>query len=187
MKALADHKIVKLAVVGNGGAGKSTLISKLTTGEYLDNKMTIGFDVESWTFSDEEDSSAYKVSCFDFGGQTQFRFFQGSLILGSKIALIVFDCTSYNSLLKIDEWMELLTSIPNDMKLLVGTKHDLGLAIPQEDIQTVADHYGLDYMLVSSKSGENFDLLCQRLKSMTVSLEKKGIMQQVVSSKVKSF
>jgi hypothetical protein len=47
--------------------------------------------------------------------------------------------------------MELLAGIPKDLKLLVGTKHDLGLSIPQENIQRVADEYGLDYILVVVK------------------------------------
>ena len=115
MTVAATHKLVKLAVVGDGGAGKSTLISRLVTGEFLDKSMTVGFDVESWTVSTDE-SQAMKVALFDFGGQKQFRFFQGSLILGAKAALIVFDCCSFNSLFKIREWTDLIAAIPNDRK-----------------------------------------------------------------------
>jgi small GTP-binding protein len=160
------QKLVKLAIVGDGGVGKSTLISRLATGEFIDKNMTIGFDVESWTISTNGDSEAIKVACFDFGGQKQFRFFQGSLILGAKAALIVFDCNSYMSLMKIREWMDLLAGVPDDRKLLVGTKMDIGSSIPSEDIQEIADEYGIEYVRISSKTGENFDRLIERLKEI---------------------
>jgi small GTP-binding protein len=158
------QKLVKLAVVGDGGVGKSTLISRLATGEFIDKSMTIGFDVESWTISTNSDSESIKVACFDFGGQKQFRFFQGSLIIGAKAALIVFDCNSYMSLMKIHEWMDLLVGVPDDRKLLVGTKMDMGCGIPCEEIEEIANEYGIDYIRISSKTGENFDRLIDRLK-----------------------
>jgi small GTP-binding protein len=159
-------KLVKLAVVGDGGVGKSTLISRLATGTFVDKTMTIGFDVESWTITTNSDSEAIKVACFDFGGQKQFRFFQGSLIIGAKAALIVFDCNSYMSLMKIREWMDLLVGVPNGNKLLVGTKLDMGTAISCDDVQEVADEYGIEFLMISSKTGENFDLLVEKLKVM---------------------
>ena len=166
MTTVAPHKLVKLAVVGDGGVGKSTLISRLATGEFIDKEMTVGFDVDSWTFTTNGEGEAVKVACFDFGGQTQFRFFQGSLILGAKAALIVFDCNSYMSLMKIREWMDLIAGVPEAKKLLVGTKLDIGTKIPCVDIQEIADEYGLEYVLISSKTGENFSLLMQQLKGM---------------------
>ena len=169
MSATSTQKLVKLAVVGDGGVGKSTLISRLATGEFIDKNMTIGFDVESWTITTnggDGHAEAIKVACFDFGGQKQFRFFQGSLILGAKAALIVFDCNSFMSLMKIREWMGLLATVPDEKKLLVGTKLDIGSKIPDEDIQEIAEEYGLDFIIISSKTGENFDILIAKLKGI---------------------
>jgi small GTP-binding protein len=171
MSAISTQKLVKLAVVGDGGVGKSTLISRLATGEFIDKNMTIGFDVESWTITTNGDAEAIKVACFDFGGQKQFRFFQGSLVLGAKAALIVFDCNSFMSLMKIHEWMDLLASVPQEKKLLVGTKLDMGTPIPCEDIQEIADEYGLEFILLSSKTGENFDNLITKLKEIVCESE----------------
>ena len=166
MTATTAKKLVKLAVVGDGGVGKSTLISRLATGTFVDKTMTIGFDVESWTITTSSDSESIKVACFDFGGQKQFRFFQGSLIIGAKAALIVFDCNSYLSLMKIREWMDLLVGVPNGNKLLVGNKLDLGSVITCDDVQEVADEYGIEFIMISSKTGENFDKLIEKLKVM---------------------
>jgi Rab family protein len=156
---------MKLAVVGAGGVGKSTLISRIVTGAFLDKSMTVGFDVESWTLSTNGEG-AIKVCLFDFGGQKQFRFFQGSLMMGAKAALVVFDCTSFKSLLQIGEWMDLIAAIPKEKVLLVGNKTDMGQSIPCEEIQETAEEYGIDVMLVSSKTGENFDPLMERVADM---------------------
>ena len=34
------------------------------------------------------------------------------------------------------------------------------------DIQEIADEYGIDYIQISSKTGENFDRLIERLKEI---------------------
>jgi hypothetical protein len=68
------------------------------------------------------------------------------------------------SLMKIREWMDLLVGVPDERKLLVGTKLDMGSGIPSEDIQEIADEYGIDFILLSSKTGENFPQLIDRLK-----------------------
>jgi hypothetical protein len=70
------------------------------------------------------------------------------------------------SLMKIREWMDLLVGVPDNRKLLVGTKLDMGSSIPDEDIQEIADEYGIDYIRISSKTGENFDELISRLKDI---------------------
>ena len=166
MSAVSSQNLVKLAVVGDGGVGKSTLISRLVTGEFIDKSMTVGFDVESWSFSTNSDSESIKVSCFDFGGQKQFRFFQGSLIIGARAALVVFDCNSFMSLMKIREWMHLLVGVPDERKLLVGTKLDMGSGIPCEEIQEIAEEYGMEFVRISAKTGENFPHLVSLLEKM---------------------
>lgn len=165
MTLTAPRKVKKLAVVGAGGVGKSTLISRIVTGAFLDKSMTIGFDVESWTLSTNGES-AIKVCLFDFGGQKHFRFFQGSLIMGAKAALVVFDCNSFRSLMQIGEWMDLISTIPKEKVLLVGNKTDVGQSISCEEIQEAADEFGIEYMLVSSKTGQNFDVLLERVAEM---------------------
>lgn len=169
MNATSTKKLVKLAVVGDGGVGKSTLISRLATGTFVDKTMTIGFDVESWTVTTNGDG-ALKVCMFDFGGQQQFRFFQGSLMMGAKAALVVFDCTSFRSLLQIDEWLEMISAVPNDKKILVGTKIDVADEIDEEGIREFAQEHDMEFILVSSKTGDNFDTLLEKLREICASI-----------------
>jgi small GTP-binding protein len=159
-----------LAVLGEGGSGKSTLIARLVTGEFLDKSMTVGFDVETWTVQ-ESDAGCIKLVMFDFGGQKQFRFFQGSLIMGAKAALLVFDCCSYHSMIRIHDWLGMLEAIPDEHKILVGTKIDVGGSISDEEISSFAKELNLAYVTVSSKTGQNFDVLIEKLHNILISLD----------------
>ncbi len=165
MSVRALSNIMKLAVVGAGGAGKSTLIARLSTGNYINTEMTVGFDVESWTI-DIGQNACMKVSMFDLGGQEQFRFFQGSFLLGAKVALIVFDCTSFRSLMQVEEWLGMIETIPHERRLLVGTKIDVEGAIREDDIEEYAEKIGVEYILISSKTGENFENLVNKIQEM---------------------
>ena len=156
---------MKLAILGAGGSGKSTLITRLVTGNFIETDMTVGFDVESWVI-DTGNNQFVKVAMFDMGGQHQFRFFQDSLIIGAKIALLVFDSTSFRSLMQIAEWMDMAESIPLDRRLLVGTKIDVEDAIDEEDVKEYAQSLGIDYILVSSKTGENVEKLLDKIQIM---------------------
>jgi small GTP-binding protein len=162
---IPKKQIVKLAVLGAGGSGKSTLITRLVTGNFIETDMTVGFDVESWVIDTGNDQFV-KVTMFDMGGQHQFRFFQESLVIGAKIALLVFDSTSFRSLMQINEWIEMIESIPQELRLLVGTKIDVEDAIDEEDIKEYADSLGIDYILVSSKTGENIEKLLDKIQTM---------------------
>ncbi len=159
-------KTVKLVVLGAGGVGKSTLIRRVISGDYIDVEMTVGFDVESWLIS-TDNSHMIKASLFDFGGQEQFRFFQTPLIVGAKIALLVFDCTKYRTLIALAEWASITMHLPLERKLLVGTKSDLSDRIDEEEIRRYRDILGgIDYISVSSKTGHNIDELKERISTI---------------------
>ena len=157
---------VKLAVIGSGGVGKTTLISRLATGSFIETEMTIGFDVQSWTITTDDDRCSMKASMFDFGGQKQFRFFQGALLVGAKAALLVFDCSSYRTLIELEDWIALVEAIPKEKMLLVGNKADIGCEIPESEISEFAEKLGIDWIIISSKTGDNFQEIVNRLKQM---------------------
>ena len=156
---------MKLAVLGAGGSGKSTLITRLVTGNFIETDMTVGFDVESWVI-DTGNNQFVKVAMFDMGGQHQFRFFQDSLVIGAKIALLVFDSTSFRSLMQIQEWLEMIESIPQERRLLVGTKIDVEDANDEADVKEYAESIEIDYILVSSKTGKNIEKLLDKIQTM---------------------
>ncbi|MBD3408384.1 MAG: GTP-binding protein [Candidatus Lokiarchaeota archaeon] len=164
-------KHVKIALVGSGGVGKSTLASRLVTGDFVDTSMTVGISVETWTIEEDASGDSYKAVAFDLGGQQQFRFFQESMIQGAKIALIVFDVSRFETLMGLDEWIEMTEGIPSYRRILVGNKLDLGMLIPEGEIVKIAAKWNMPWVIVSSSNGENFDDLEQRIIQAIRSIE----------------
>jgi small GTP-binding protein len=150
---------VKIALLGASGVGKSTIASRLVTGNYIDKKMTVGLDFESWCIYDSNGDALVPASLFDLGGQEQFRFFQEEFLKGSFLVLIVFDVSRFPTFFDIDDWMKMIHEIPRDRRLLIGNKVDEGFSIPKDEIQSKSDELGIEYILISTKTGKNFDKL----------------------------
>ena len=156
----------KIVMVGAGGAGKSTIATRLVTGTFVNRTMTIGLDVESWTLVDEEGEVSAKASIFDLGGQEQFRFFQERFVVGASIVLIVFDVTRFRTILAIDEWLPMIDTLPRDRWILVGNKIDEIRAIQDDEIESKASELGIPFVLISAKTGENFERLSRMVQEM---------------------
>jgi small GTP-binding protein len=163
---LTDNKpgIVKLAVIGAMNAGKSTLIAKLITGSFIDSSVA-GVDVSSWMISVDEFTSI-ESSFFEFDEREEFEFFQAAAVTGAKIALVVFDCSSFESLLAVEGWVGMISNLPTGRKLFVGTKLDMCEDVDYDAIHEITSRHGIDFLLVSSKEGTNIGTLARRLGDM---------------------
>lgn len=61
----------KLIIIGEGGAGKTTLTKKIRNPDYnleYEEKSTLGIDVEKWKFEISKEKQ-FQVNIWDFGGQ----------------------------------------------------------------------------------------------------------------------
>ncbi|MFW9849590.1 MAG: Rab family GTPase [Candidatus Thorarchaeota archaeon] len=159
---------VKVALVGCGAAGKTSIATRLSTGAFIESLMTVGFNVETWSVTKNGSDGLIKAALFDFGGQEQFRFFQGSLMKGAHVALLCVDVTRFMSLLELDEWLPLIDHIPKKQWLLIANKIDEGGIVTEEVIKEKADSLGVPYVMVSAKTGENFDLLQDILSKLII-------------------
>lgn len=156
---------MKLAVIGAINAGKSTLIAKLVTGSFIDSSIAPDVDVSSWLISVDEFTSI-EASIFEFDEHEEFEFFQAAAVTGAKIAIVIFDCSSFESLLSVDKWVGMTSNLPNDRKLFVGTKLDLCDDVDYDGIHEITSRHGIDFLLVSSKEGTNIGTLARRLGEM---------------------
>ncbi|MEM2142918.1 MAG: Rab family GTPase [Candidatus Thorarchaeota archaeon] len=162
-------KILKVAFVGSGAAGKTTIATRLTSGEFVDVMMTVGLNVETWSIANEEGQPRVKVALFDLSGQPQFRFMQNALLVGTHAVLIVVDMTRITSLFEVDNWIPLIRHVPRDRWLLVGNKEDEPTTVTREDIENKAKDLGIPYVIISAKTGKNFEELVSRLKNLCLS------------------
>jgi len=162
---LITSTYLKIALVGAGGVGKSAISARLSTGSFVESSMTIGLDVESWSFVDSDLGCEVKASLFDLGGQEHFRFFHEGFMSGANLVVIVFDVTRFMTFMDIDEWLPLIGHIPREKWILVGNKMDEGIKVDQDEIKAKAAELGIPYMLISCKTGSSFDELVELIQS----------------------
>ena len=135
---MSKKYVFKVLVAGQGGVGKTTLLTRAVTGKFVNNTaMTIGveFHLLNLDFIGQaDDGLKVTLQLWDFGGQERFRFMLDSYVAGAKGALLLYDLTRLRTLDGLEEWVNLVRKHdPNLPILFVGTKLDR-----VEDI-TVAD------------------------------------------------
>ena len=163
--------VYKILVAGQGGVGKTTLLTRIVTGKFVQNTaMTIGveFHLLNLVLGNENDKVNTVIQLWDFGGQERFRFMLDSYVAGARGALLLYDMTRLRTLDGLDEWVNIVRTHDKNLPILfVGTKLDR-----VEDI-TVSDDYAkefleplnmFDHMKISSKDGTGVE---QAFKKIT--------------------
>ncbi|MFX1573252.1 MAG: Rab family GTPase [Promethearchaeota archaeon] len=163
---MSKPMIIKCITAGDGGVGKTTLLYRYVEGRFLaDTRMTLGVEF----FIKEVDVGRKKINLqvWDFGGQEHFRPLLKNYALGARGALLLFDLTRPSSLDKIDQWVNICREDnPNIPIIFLGTKLDLTDLISVDDsyaLRFKTKYNFLDYLKISSKTGENVNLAFKML------------------------
>jgi small GTP-binding protein len=151
--------LFKIVVVGDGGVGKSTMVQRLTTGQFIPQKITIGTDLATYDVQ-IDDSTEIRLQIWDFAGERRFRIFLPNYSRGAAGCLLCYDITRRTSFDSLDEWYNIVNNNADDpVFILVGEKLDLAdirRSVQHEHAEVFKDKYNLDYLFeTSSKSGEN--------------------------------
>ncbi|MCK4369774.1 MAG: GTP-binding protein [Candidatus Lokiarchaeota archaeon] len=164
---MAQRKMLfKIVIVGDGGVGKSTMIQRLTTGQFIPQKITIGTDLA--TYDLDIDNINIRLQIWDFAGERRFRLFLPNYSRGATGCLLCYDITRRTSFDSLDEWFNIVNeNAINPVFILVGEKLDLAdirRSVKNEHAEELKEKYNLDYFFeTSSKSGENNKMLFETL------------------------
>ena len=151
---LPRKAVLKMIIVGDGGVGKTTLIHRYLTGNYLDQRMTVGSGFATRDL--EMDGVTITLTIWDFAGEERFRFLLPSYCRGALGCILAFDLTRPPTFYHLDEWLGLVRKNTSDIPiLLVGTKRDVSnknsdLALDYTRINNLEG-----YLETSSKDGLN--------------------------------
>jgi len=172
----ARKMLFKTVVVGDGGIGKSTMVQRLTTGQFIPQKITIGTDLATYDVP-IDNSFDIRLQIWDFAGERRFRLFLPNYSRGATGCLLCYDITRRSSFDSLEEWYNIVSNnTDNCIFVLVGEKLDLAdirRSVEYEHAEEFKEKYNIDYFFeTSSKSGENNKLI---FKTLTRSiLRKKG-------------
>jgi small GTP-binding protein len=156
----------KIILAGDKDVGKTSLITRFCDNTFKeDMKATIGVDFKRKKIDLKINGREIPIELhvWDFGGEKRYRKLFPSYANGASGALILFDTTRKETLLGIEEWVEIVEKNANDnvVKLLIATKVDL------KDKREVTKEEGTnfsakftwfgDIIKTSSKTGENVE------------------------------
>jgi GTP-binding nuclear protein Ran len=147
----------KIALVGDGGVGKTTYRQRLCAGEFERGYVpTLGVDVRTVTF--QSNYGEIKFSCWDTAGQEKFGGLRDGYYIGSHGAIAMFDLTSHTSYINVPKWINSVTStVPGIPVVVCGNKVDCqDTAVTIEERAAWERRYG-NYCDLSVKSNYNFE------------------------------
>lgn len=158
---------LKLVILGPGGVGKTTLTNKFVTGLFKkDTRITLGVQFHFKQIEIEE-YGKINLQIWDFGGEERFRFILNQYMKGANGVIFMFSITDLSSLLKMDEWMDLVKKQKSDIPVIMaGGKADLvGM---RHVFPNLAEEYRekwncKEYIEVSSKTGKNVQELFESI------------------------
>ncbi|WEU39641.1 MAG: GTP-binding protein [Candidatus Odinarchaeum yellowstonii] len=164
MQTLKTSEVIKIAITGLPGVGKTTITNLLTNRKIpLKHDPTIGVNFSNIKL----DELNTILSVFDFAGQERFSFIIDDLIKGSKIILLVTDSTPQNILNSIPLLNKLKIIAPNSKIIGIANKQDIKGALSPE---RVANILGLEtYGMIAIDSREKvhmYRVLINALKSI---------------------
>lgn len=151
--------LFKVVVVGDGGVGKSTMVQRLTTGQFIPQKITIGTDLAVYTIDINEKTSA-NLQIWDFAGEKRFRLFLPNYSRGATGCLLCYDITRRTSFDNLNEWYNIVNNNADDpVFILVGEKLDLAdirRSVEYNQAEEFMEKYKIDHFFeTSSKNGKN--------------------------------
>ena len=173
-------KTLKIVIAGEGAVGKSSFLNKVINDTFSETStMTRGVDFYSAKVNMEVDGETYELILWDFGGQDHFRDILHDFVDGASGAMLLFDLSRFNTLDRLEEWIEMLTKYAPIPILILGTKFDLVDIESEVDsyydemLSKIVDAYEVifNYQKISSKTGYNvrkpFKLLIRRLNELS--------------------
>jgi len=184
--------IWKIVVGGSGGVGKTTFLHRYLTKQFLsDTRLTVGVSFQ--THKLVRQGKNISMVLWDLGGQERFRFVQGTYIRGAVAAFLMFDLSRMNTLEELKDWVHLIrenasSSVPI---VLVGSKYDLISPQNLPDICQEAENFLKNmnlaqFIVMSSKSGENVDETMNYMMDLLLWQKDQGIIRESICQKAPS-
>src|SRR3989442_1175155 len=155
----------KLALMGEGGVGKTSLIRRFVLNEYQDTYLhTVGTRVSKveLTVPHGADTEVQMdMSIFDIMGQRGFKdLVRETYYHGAEGLMGVCDLTRKDSLYALNEWIPSALEIAGDVPVyLIVNKRDLEerRAISEDEVRHVAEAFAAPIVYVSARTGALVD------------------------------
>lgn len=156
---------VKVAVIGDFGVGKSSMLNTLQNKQSYLAYSTLGVDFLLQNFT--VDDKTYKFHIWDTAGQERFRAIVKSYFRDVDVAIIMYDVTDIYALDNIEKWtidLDHINEKKNYMSFLVGNKIDSpDRCVTIQEGKKKAKELGMPYYEMCCYDKESVDIFFQKL------------------------
>jgi Ras-related protein Rab-5C len=171
-------------ILGESSVGKTSVATRGTRDDFYElQEPTIGAAFLTTTRVVNDTSVSLEV--WDTAGQERYRSLAPMYYRGAKVAIVVYDITQPDSLVRAREWVaELHGKLPEGScrLVLVGNKSDMGTVsehmadMAGEVVRDHTDHDSdpIQHMLVSAKTGDGVERLFEHVCETVYSVEGNG-------------
>ncbi|MFX0059503.1 MAG: Rab family GTPase [Candidatus Hodarchaeota archaeon] len=165
----------KICLFGDGGVGKTTLVTRYLTGVFKGNStITIGVDFHVKKLEVEEHRVSLQI--WDFAGEDRFRFLLPSYVLGASGGIFMYDITRYSSLKNFNDWINIFKrGFIGDKRqlpvIMVGGKLDLQFkraVSTKEAFEMAKTHNLYGFVECSSKDGRNVEEIFYEMAKLMI-------------------
>ena len=157
----------KLIFLGDQGVGKSCILNRFMNDTFTEEyQATIGLDFQSKNV--QIDNQDVHLLLYDTAGQEKFRSLIPMYTRDANIILLVYEVTSKESFLHLNDWLNDLTAVKKEdvIFVVVGNKTDLDdrREVNLEEGENFAKEKDYLFAEVSAKTGDGFsDLFYKNL------------------------
>jgi len=164
-KASVDYdKFFKILVIGDLDVGKTSLILRYTTNQFVDDTRAyskMDFEHKMVTVVHEKKKTTVKMQIWDTAGQEKFRTMTVSTFKGSRAILVGYDITQKKTWENVTVWLkEIQRYMDTDVLIfLFGNKTDLEgkRQVSPEEVQSFCNGKLLTHFDLSCKSGSGIE------------------------------
>lgn len=166
----------KICLVGEAAVGKTSLIRRYVLDQFEDRYIsTLGAKVSKKEIPFRVPEKNLDVNLvmiiWDIMGEKTFRdLAKEAFFHGSNGVLAVCDLTRYNTLREIDDWLESVFSVTDELPVVlavnkVDLKEEVMLLYGDTELEQSARAFNAPYYYTSAKTGENVELVFEKLGS----------------------
>ena len=164
--------ILSILAMGNSIVGKTALIQRFVTKEFVPAISTLGaeFHMVNKKVKNNDEEVEVKIKIWDSPGQERFQSLVLNALKNTQGIFLVFDISSKLSFDDLQCWISLVAEAQDPKTfpfIIIANKIDLELegerVVTKEEAQAFADKYGLPLFETSAKSGQGVEEAFQTL------------------------
>jgi len=174
------HDLIKVVLTGDSGVGKTCLMVRFVKDEFESStKATIGMDfctrnlnVDVLQASESSVVQKLTVQVWDTAGQEQFQSLTSTYYRKAGGVMIMYDATNRKSFESLPRWIKDVDDHSEGVvKMIVATKADGTLAVPNADGEAFARENGCLFAPTSAKDGTGILTAFQNLSTAVLAAQ----------------